>query len=346
VIINWRRAALIATSATGAAVLIGLVLPSAVGSKWGAISAFAAQLSILDIGILFAVWLGGLAIYGAVQATALPGLGFLRGMLLNFVGSCVSNVVPFGGVAGTGVNLAMTRRWKYGTSAFVRFVAVTHLLNIVAKLALPALALAALLMTGTVASGSLIIAASIASAALLCLLALVGVVLATESSARALGAATQPLADIASRLIPRLSRVDTRHAFTEFRLHTADLLRGAWGRLTAGMLGYSGMQFLLFLLCLRMIGLTAPIPVVLAAFAMERTMTLVVITPGGLGLAETMSTLVLVALHVDPVASAAGVVIYRAFTYLFEIPVGGVWLIGWWISRVRARQSGPKVQLA
>ena len=75
----------------------------------------------------------------------------------------------------------------------------------------------------------------------------------------------------------------------------------------------------------------APGAVLFAGFAVERVMTLLVITPGGVGLAETATAFALVALHADPVVSAAGVVIYRMFTYLFEIPVGAAWLAAWLI---------------
>ena len=38
----------------------------------------------------------------------------------------------------------------------------------------------------------------------------------------------------------------------------------------------------------------------------------------------------------------AGVLLYRGFTYALEIPVGGVWLGGWWLaSRLGTRAGTP-----
>jgi uncharacterized membrane protein YbhN (UPF0104 family) len=69
--------------------------------------------------------------------------------------------------------------------------------------------------------------------------------------------------------------------------------------------------------------------VVLAAFAVERILSMVVITPGATGVVEVGMTGVLVALRVDATAAAAGVLLYRAFTFGMEIPVGGLSMLAW-----------------
>jgi uncharacterized membrane protein YbhN (UPF0104 family) len=42
---------------------------------------------------------------------------------------------------------------------------------------------------------------------------------------------------------------------------------------------------------------------------------------------------VLVALRVDPTLAAAGVLLYRAFTFGMEIPVGGLSMLAWSMRR-------------
>ena len=64
-------------------------------------------------------------------------------------------------------------------------------------------------------------------------------------------------------------------------------------------------------------------------------LSLVLVTPGGVGVPETGCVALLVALGGDPATSAAGVLLYRLFTYLLEIPVGGLG-IAWWVSRGKA----------
>jgi uncharacterized membrane protein YbhN (UPF0104 family) len=79
--------------------------------------------------------------------------------------------------------------------------------------------------------------------------------------------------------------------------------------------------------------------VVLAGFAVDRVMTLAVITPGAVGFAETGTAAALIALGGSPVQVAAGVLLYRGFTYALEIPVGGAWLAGWLFQRRRATRQ-------
>ena len=73
----------------------------------------------------------------------------------------------------------------------------------------------------------------------------------------------------------------------------------------------------------------------LAAYAVDRVMSMVFLTPGGTGFAEAGTAAVLVALGGAPAAMAAGVLLYRGFTFALEIPVGGVWLGGWLVARRR-----------
>lgn len=339
---RYRHALWVGLSVSVVVASLVVMLPRAVGAQWSAITAVALGLSVVDVAVLFAVWLAGLATYGVVQAAALPGLGVQRALMLNFAGSCVSNVVPFGGVAGTGVNLAMIRRWNHSTQSFVQFLAVTHVLNLVAKLALPAFAVAALLGTGITPAGPILLAGSAALAGLVALLAATALVLRTDAGASTLSNALQPVLNLAGRAWPALAAHDLRRSLDDFRRNAANLLKFSWARLTAGMAVYSLLQFALFLLCLRMVGSVAPIAVLFAGFAVERVMTLVVITPGGVGLAETATAIILVSLHADPVVSAAGVVVYRMFTYLFEIPVGAVWLAVWTVVRSRSADRQAK----
>jgi uncharacterized protein (TIRG00374 family) len=74
---------------------------------------------------------------------------------------------------------------------------------------------------------------------------------------------------------------------------------------------------------------------VLAAYAVERMLTLVPITPGGVGVVETAATAVLVGFGADPVGAAAGVVLFRVFSYLIEIPLGAV-VAAAWFARTRS----------
>jgi len=207
---------------------------------------------------------------------------------------------------------------------------------VLTKLALPALALTLVHFSGVVPSRLITWSAVASVAALAVCVLLLGMLLRADRAARAVGAAAQPVLGLAWRLSRRRTDApDARAGALELRNRTAELVRNGWRRMVFGLVVYSALQFLLFDMSLQMIGCSAPLSVLFAAFAIERLFTLVPITPGGVGVAETMSTLTLVALHVDPVAGAAGVVLYRAFAFFFEMPAGFLALVGWWARRRR-----------
>ena len=82
-------------------------------------------------------------------SAALPGLGVRRSLLLNLSGSAVANVVPLGGAVGTALNWRMVRRWGHSNAAFVAYCVLTNVLDVLTKLVLPLVAVAALVALST-----------------------------------------------------------------------------------------------------------------------------------------------------------------------------------------------------
>ena len=121
----------------------------------------------------------------------------------------------------------------------------------------------------------------------------------------------------------------------EFRDRVAGLVGERWPQLSLGTIGYGLLQALLLWACLEAVGAQLSPVVVLAAYAVDRVMSMVFLTPGGTGFAEAGTAAALVALGGAPAAMAAGVLLYRGFTFALEIPVGGVWLGGWLVARRR-----------
>jgi putative heme transporter len=105
--------------------------------------------------------------------------------------------------------------------------------------------------------------------------------------------------------------------------------------MTGGMLGYLLLLALLLEGSLRAVGATAGASLVLAAVAIERLVTSIPLTPGGAGVAELGLTACLTLSGVDPVLAITATLIYRAFTFLFEIPVGLLVASGWAVGRRR-----------
>ena len=85
------------------------------------------------------------------------------------------------------------------------------------------------------------------------------------------------------------------------------------------------------------VGVAVDPAIVFAAFAAERILTLAVLTPGAAGFVEVGMTGTLVALGVPAGPAAAGVLLYRGYTFLMEIPTGGAGMLWWWLHGRRAR---------
>lgn len=328
----------IAVSAALGTTLVVWAVPRAGGVGWDQIGTAVAALTLGQLVLLGGVWLAGLWVHTLALTAAMPGLSSRRALFLNLTGSSVSNLLPLGGAAGTVANYSMSRAWGFTSSAFARWALVTNIWDTLAKLALPGVALCWLALTGVDGNGVLSKAALVGAAMLLVAVLAVRALTGGDSGARALGR----VADRVARLVGRELPSDGGYAAWAVRLRrdSADLIASSWGRLTVGKVAYALMQAALLWLCLGALGTAPGLEVVFAAFAVERILSMVVITPGATGVVEVGMTGLLVALGTDSVTAAAGVLVYRAITVGLEVPVGGAGLL-WWALRRRATVRVP-----
>ncbi|WP_157997194.1 lysylphosphatidylglycerol synthase transmembrane domain-containing protein [Kribbella rubisoli] len=303
-----------------------VLLPRAVGATWTEVGAVIGRVSPGSLALLAIVWIAGLWAHSFVLAASLPGLTKRRGLTLSLTGSAVANVLPLGGAAGTALNFTMVRRWGFSSSSFGGFLAVTTLLNVASKLGVIALALG---LVPILHSGS-----AFGSASLLFLPVPIVVaggiwILADERAAVAVG-----------RLLDKVVRTRLEERLPALRRLILRLIRSGWQPMTVGMLAYLALQLALLWFCFQALHVPLGVPVLFTALAVERLLTLVPITPGSAGVVEVGTTAALVALGGDPAGVAAGMLLFRGFTYLMEIPVGGVMLAVWsWLGR---RRTGPE----
>ena len=319
----------LALLATTASIGLTALIPMAVGMSWSTIAGVLAGVSVTTLIGLAVLWAAGLLVHTVVLRAALPGLTTGRALLLNLSGSAVSNVAPFGGAAGVGLGYVMARSWKVAPSSFASFTAISNLWNVLGKLLV-----GTVLITAAVVLGIHLPAAFhgvLAYGSVAVLIATVGVVVALCSvrAAELLGRTLDTVVNGTMRRMGSVRRVDAITWVQETRAANAATVSAGWARLTLGVLAYIGLQALLMSACLVAVGAHAPWLVVGVAFGVERLITVIPFTPGGSGLAELGSVAVLVAMGVDPVGAASGVLLYRLFTFLLEIPVGGISALVW-----------------
>jgi uncharacterized membrane protein YbhN (UPF0104 family) len=320
--------------------LLGYALPRLVGTTVREVVRALELVTAPESVLLTVLWAAGLLVYSFVLTAALPGLSRQRALNLNLTGSAVANVLPFGGAAGMSLNFLMIRSWGFGTSGFSAFTLITNVWSILLKIALPALALTALVLSGQHVSQTVRWTGLGAAVVLMLVVFVMLSGLATHRAAARAVAVVAPVVARVSRLIRRpVAREVVAAELLAFRGRVAALVSERWPQLSLGMAGYGVLQALLLWACLHAVGGHLGPVVVLAGFAVDRIMSMVFLTPGGTGFAEAGTAAVLVALGGAPAVMTAGVLLYRGFTYALEIPVGGVWLGGWLLMRRRQRRA-------
>ena len=125
-----RRSTKLAAGAASialAVLLLAFFLPHELGIGWRDTVRQIVAIPFWDVVCLVAVWAAGLALHTIVLRRSLPGLSRRRAFALNLGGSSVSNVLPFGGAAGIGLNYAMLRSWGYDRVQITAFATVSNL---------------------------------------------------------------------------------------------------------------------------------------------------------------------------------------------------------------------------
>lgn len=316
--------------------LLGFALPRVTGAEWAPVVHLLQLLTARQVALLLGLWLLGLYAHTFLATAALPDLTHRQALQLNLSGSAVSNLVPFGGALGMGLNYAMVRSWGHGPGSFGPFTALTTLWNVTVKLALPVVALGLLVVAGGLPTPGLALAAVIAAGALFAVLLVVMVALASEKAAGLLGRCCQVIGSAALRVVHSSRELSAEQALLDLRHRMTSLLRRRWHRMLFGMATYAVLQATLLWLILNMLGSSLGLVPVFAGFSFGRLLTLLVVTPGGVGIAETGSAALLVALGGDAAVVAAGTLVFTAITFALEIPVGGAVGLLWWRRATRA----------
>jgi uncharacterized membrane protein YbhN (UPF0104 family) len=326
--------------ATAGALAAVLLLPRLVGTTWHDVRAVAGDLGAGDVLGLLALWVAGLCCCSRVLTGSLPGLSAPRALLLNLTGSAVAGAVPLGGALGVWLNTSMLRRWSFRGRDIASFTVTSNVVDVVGKLLfvvpvlVVALAVGGLPQVPGAGGWALALGATTVVVAALTLLCCTG------RGLDHLVALVAAAAGLRARLLGRSAPgapagLRVRGHLLDVRATVATRLRSSWRSLTTAVLAYVGLQALLSVACLHLAGLRLPLLTVLAAFAVDRVVSTVPITPSGAGFAEAAACAVLVGAGGDPGHVVAGVLLYRLLLVVLEVPVGGLLLGGWLLARRR-----------
>ncbi|MFB9377026.1 lysylphosphatidylglycerol synthase domain-containing protein [Kineococcus gynurae] len=307
-------------------------LPRLVGTTWEAVLGLVDAVPGGHLLALAALWGIGLWSYSWTLTGALPGLSQRRALLLNLTGSAVSNVLPAGGAFGVWLNTSMLRRWGFGFRRIADFTITSNVFDVIGKLGVCGAALAATALLGRLPAH--VLAPTAGVVALVAVAATLAAVAFSRSGSAVLA---RRVAAVGRRRVGLRRIVRCRREALALRGQVRRTIRGRWRPLTAGVVSYVLLQGVLFGACLHLTAAVPTLSVLVVAFVVDRLVSSVPLTPAGAGFAEAGAAGVLLAGGAAPGAAVAGVLLYRAFVVLLEVPVGGAALAGWWALRRRRR---------
>jgi uncharacterized protein (TIRG00374 family) len=168
------------------------------------------------------------------------------------------------------------------------------------------------------------------------------VALSTPRLARLSGNTAVRLANWGLRILRRGPVGWTGDSFVRFRDETVDLLRRRWHVLTLATLAGQLTVFVVLLVSLRVLGVSASevsSVEIFAAWSLVRLLSSLPITPGGLGVVEVGLTGALVGFGGDNAEVVAAVLLYRFLTIIPTLVLGLLAGATW--RRLKAVRAGP-----
>ena len=216
-----------------------------------------------------ALMLLGLWSYTFTFTGSLHGLSHGKALIVNLCGSSVSNLLPGGGAVGLAATYAICRSWGFSRRNTSTSVIVTGVWNVMARIALPVVAIGALWFGGVTLPPAL---TDLAVAGMFTGPRHPGGV-RRDHGERAGRPGDRPLAGQAARAAaaqaPRRRRptgarprrepaskppMSIEELVTDLRARINDVVGSGWMSMTLGMVGFFGAYYVLFVLIMRETG--------------------------------------------------------------------------------------------
>ncbi|MEO5981376.1 MAG: lysylphosphatidylglycerol synthase domain-containing protein [Pedococcus sp.] len=316
-----------------AAALLVWGLPRVSNVTWPQIWAVLRGVPATTALLLFVGVVIGLYCYTFTLTGSLHGLRQWQALIVNVAGSSVGNLLPGGGAAGLAATYTICRSWGFSRRDISTSAIVTGVWNVLARIALPLIAILALLAGRDSDVPSALADAAVAGA--LSGVLILGTFVAILVSERAAVGIGQGVDKVIGRLWPRRT-MNVRSLVVDLRARISDVVRTGWLSMTLGLVGFFGVYFVLFLVCMHATGVDLFYGQLFAAYALGRLLTAVGVTPGGLGVTEAATAAALIAWGAGPAEAVAGALLFSVYTHLMEIPLGALGWLAWSVSPKKA----------
>jgi uncharacterized protein (TIRG00374 family) len=269
-----------------------------------------------------------------LQAMALPRAPWDAIVLSQLAGNAFNRVTPGGGATGTALQARMLADAGIPLTRAATAVTVQSLLVTAVLVALPVFVIPGIL-TGTALPSSLIQAAWVGLAVFAVMAVFGTMMLAARRPLCVLGSAIERVVNLF-----RVRRPDL-HGLGERLLVERDEIRATlgprWIEAVAAAVGRWGFEYLVLLLALYAINAQPDPWSVVFAFVAASVLSLIPLTPGGLGFVEAGLAGTLATAGIAPEEAVAATLLFRVVTFWLPLPVGAA--AGWLFRRRYPRRA-------
>jgi uncharacterized protein (TIRG00374 family) len=263
--------------------------------------------------------IGAFACFWVILRITLDTRRWLPVITSQLAGNAAARVVPGGGATGNALQYDMLVKAGVAKRTAASGLTAASLLTTGIVLALPALALPAVL-GGSRIDHHLARAAWAGAAALVLLVAAGALLLFADAPLRRAGSVLQAARNRLRRRRPRLNDLPDR--LLRERDFIRSVLEARWPEALVATAGRWAFDYLSLLLALVAVGARPAPSAVLLAFCTAQALSLVPFTPGGLGFVEAGLTGTLALAGVSAGDALVATLAYRLAAYWIPIPVG------------------------
>ncbi len=329
-----------------AIVVFGFVLPEVIDYQvvWETLKSLSAAelLLLLAVGLLYYVPEGWLF------ALVMPGMRLRQGVTSWVASVGVGSTVP---ALDMVTRYGMYRSWGFTPAACMRGILLSGVFDWVVKFSLPVIAVILLTVAGVQDLGVLAVIAAVAGGILAVVIVAVIGAIRSERFARGLAQRGERLANWALVKAGRDPLSGLADQVVAFRDDSVEVASSRGGRaLLASVLG-KAVQLLLLVLSMRAVGVPEDVLStyeIFVVWALVLLITMIPITPGGIGIAELFYIWFFTSITGSEWSSivAAGVTLYRVFEWALPIPVGWALTLRWRRQVQRGEVADPSASAA
>ena len=333
---RWKKLVATVVALVTLVVVFAVVLPQLgdYGEAWEAVLG----MSDAAVVLLGVATIANVLVYPLPYQAAVIGLRYGQSFAVSQT-SFVLKAVPGGGPLSVAVRYRMLDDYGFSTQAATAAVSIGGVWSVLAKVTLPVVALALLIVAGETRAwvvpallvGFVLVASAIG--------VLVGLFRSEEAGHR-IGAWLGRAINWISGLFGKEDPIDVEARLIEFRASTHDVLQRRVVAITVTNVLIQVMSFLVFFLALRGIegqaSMNTSAAVAFAAFSIGRLGDFVPLTPGGLGTVDALITGLLVAFGTNEADALAATLVWRAATYLPQLLIGLLTYLRWRRSKRQA----------